>query len=211
MPVVKHRQTLSECGDRAPPSCRPGNRIAPRRWLDTALQRLCALNLVCDCISRHKLNTMAPVLNFLSDRLCGVPVAGICFAGHSASNFGSGARQRKAEPGPGSGSGNGRRQPAFSILRHRWETVMANRNHATLLAELEAAYALYSPRSRAINDTAKKYLIDGGSHQLRLTQALPVRASSPPAADTSRMRTVIRSWISGRATWGTCSGTTPRP
>jgi glutamate-1-semialdehyde 2,1-aminomutase len=55
---------------------------------------------------------------------------------------------------------------------------MADRDHTTLLAELGAAYALYSPRSRAIHETAKKYLIDGGSHQLRLTQPFPPRIVS---------------------------------
>jgi glutamate-1-semialdehyde 2,1-aminomutase len=55
---------------------------------------------------------------------------------------------------------------------------MANRDHTTLLAKLGAAYALYSPRSRAIDETAKKYLIDGGSHQLRLTQPFPPRIVS---------------------------------
>jgi glutamate-1-semialdehyde 2,1-aminomutase len=52
---------------------------------------------------------------------------------------------------------------------------MANRNHATLLSELETAYSLYSPRSHTLDDTAKRYLIDGGSHQLRLTKPFPPR------------------------------------
>jgi glutamate-1-semialdehyde 2,1-aminomutase len=55
---------------------------------------------------------------------------------------------------------------------------MANRDYTTLLAELRAEYVLYSPRSHAINETAKKYLIDGGSHQLRLTQPFPPRIVS---------------------------------
>jgi len=52
---------------------------------------------------------------------------------------------------------------------------MGNRNHAPLLAELQEAYARFAPRSGAIHDTAKQYLVDGGSHQLRLMQPFPPR------------------------------------
>jgi len=55
---------------------------------------------------------------------------------------------------------------------------MAHRNHAILLSELETAYSLYSPRSHALNNTATQYLIDGGSHQLRLTKPFPPRIVS---------------------------------
>ena len=55
---------------------------------------------------------------------------------------------------------------------------MANRNHAILLSRLETDYSRYSPRSYALDETAKQYLIDGGSHQLRLTKPFPPRIVS---------------------------------
>lgn len=52
---------------------------------------------------------------------------------------------------------------------------MGSRNHTRLLAELRDAYAHFSPGSGAINEAAERYLVDGGSHQLRLMQPFPPR------------------------------------
>jgi glutamate-1-semialdehyde 2,1-aminomutase len=50
-----------------------------------------------------------------------------------------------------------------------------NRDYAPLLAELAEAYSQYAPRSAALNEKAKEYLVDGGSHTLRLMQPFPPR------------------------------------
>jgi len=52
---------------------------------------------------------------------------------------------------------------------------MKTRDYTRLLAELTEAYAQHSPRSAALNERAKKYLVDGGSHALRLIQPFPPR------------------------------------
>lgn len=52
---------------------------------------------------------------------------------------------------------------------------MKTRDHTRLLAELAEAYTQHSPRSAALNEKAKKYLLDGGSHALRLMQPFPPR------------------------------------
>jgi glutamate-1-semialdehyde 2,1-aminomutase len=52
---------------------------------------------------------------------------------------------------------------------------MGDRKHARLLAEIQEAYADHSPKSGAIQDSARRFLIDGGSHQLRLMQPFPPR------------------------------------
>jgi glutamate-1-semialdehyde 2,1-aminomutase len=52
---------------------------------------------------------------------------------------------------------------------------MKTRDYAPLLAELVQAYAHHSPRSKAVNDEATRYLVDGGSHSLRLVQPFPPR------------------------------------
>ncbi len=49
------------------------------------------------------------------------------------------------------------------------------RDHTSLLAELAEAYTQHSPKSAALNEKAKKYLLDGGSHALRLMQPFPPR------------------------------------
>jgi len=59
---------------------------------------------------------------------------------------------------------------------------MGSTNHAPLLAGLREAYARYAPKSGAINEKAKKYLVDGGSHQLRLMQPFPPRIVSARGA-----------------------------
>jgi glutamate-1-semialdehyde 2,1-aminomutase len=51
-----------------------------------------------------------------------------------------------------------------------------------LLAELAEAYTKHSTKSAALNDRAKKYLVDGGSHTLRLTDPFPPRLVSAQGA-----------------------------
>jgi glutamate-1-semialdehyde 2,1-aminomutase len=52
---------------------------------------------------------------------------------------------------------------------------MKTKDYASLLAELAEAYAQHSPKSAALNEIAKKYQVDGGSHALRLMQPFPPR------------------------------------
>jgi len=52
---------------------------------------------------------------------------------------------------------------------------MKTRDYARLLAELTDTYARYAPQSRALNERAVKYQVDGGSHSLRLIQPFPPR------------------------------------
>jgi glutamate-1-semialdehyde 2,1-aminomutase len=52
---------------------------------------------------------------------------------------------------------------------------MKRRQHTQLMAELVEAYASYSPKSKAVNEHASGYLVDGGSHTLRLVQPFPPR------------------------------------
>jgi glutamate-1-semialdehyde 2,1-aminomutase len=59
---------------------------------------------------------------------------------------------------------------------------MVNRNHANLLTALGNEYARFSPRSSTVNEMALKCLVDGGSHQLRLTQPFPPRIVSARGA-----------------------------
>jgi len=49
------------------------------------------------------------------------------------------------------------------------------RDYAPLLAELAEAYSRYAPKSAALNERAKKHLVDGGSHTLRLIYPFPPR------------------------------------
>jgi glutamate-1-semialdehyde 2,1-aminomutase len=57
-----------------------------------------------------------------------------------------------------------------------------SRNHTRLLADLREAYARFSPKSGELNEMAKQYLVDGGSHQLRLMQPFPPRIVSARGA-----------------------------
>ncbi len=59
---------------------------------------------------------------------------------------------------------------------------MGSRNYTRLLAELRESYAKFSPTSGAIHNTASRYLVDGGSHQLRLMQPFPPRIVSAKGA-----------------------------
>ena len=52
---------------------------------------------------------------------------------------------------------------------------MKQRDYTPLLAKLAEEYSRYAPKSAALNEKAKKYLVDGGSHALRLIQPFPPR------------------------------------
>jgi glutamate-1-semialdehyde 2,1-aminomutase len=49
------------------------------------------------------------------------------------------------------------------------------RDHTRLLAELAEAYKKHAPTSAALNATAQQYLVDSGSHSLRLMEPFPPR------------------------------------
>jgi len=55
------------------------------------------------------------------------------------------------------------------------EESVNKRDYTQLLAELAEAYTQHAPQSAALNNEAQKYLIDGGSHALRLIQPFPPR------------------------------------
>jgi len=59
---------------------------------------------------------------------------------------------------------------------------MKARDHTRLLADLAEAYTRHSPRSAALHEEARKYLLDGGSHALRLIQPFPPRIVSARGA-----------------------------
>ena len=52
---------------------------------------------------------------------------------------------------------------------------MKTRDYSQLLAELFEEHSKRSPRSSAIHQTASDFLVDGGSHNLRLMQPFPPR------------------------------------
>ena len=52
---------------------------------------------------------------------------------------------------------------------------MKQRDYTPLMSELAAAYAKHSPKSAKLHKKALKYLIDGGSHSLRLLKPFPPR------------------------------------
>jgi glutamate-1-semialdehyde 2,1-aminomutase len=58
------------------------------------------------------------------------------------------------------------------------KSAIISRTHTRLLAELEEAYAQRFPKSASLNATAEKYLIDGGSHAIRLDRCFPLRVVS---------------------------------
>lgn len=60
--------------------------------------------------------------------------------------------------------------------------IMKTRDHTHLLAELAEAYSQHSPKSAALNERAKKSLLDGGSHAIRLIQPFPPRIVSAKGA-----------------------------
>ena len=59
---------------------------------------------------------------------------------------------------------------------------MHKRDYGPLLAELSEAYARHAPTSRALNERAKKHLVDGGSHTLRLVEPFPPRIATARGA-----------------------------
>ncbi len=59
---------------------------------------------------------------------------------------------------------------------------MPQRDHTRYLAELSEAYTRHSPRSAQINREAGRYLVDGGSHALRLMEPFPPRIASAHGA-----------------------------
>jgi glutamate-1-semialdehyde 2,1-aminomutase len=60
--------------------------------------------------------------------------------------------------------------------------MMKTRDYTPLLAELHEAYRQYSPVSQALDKEARKYLIDGGSHTLRLVPPFPPRITAAHGA-----------------------------
>jgi len=59
---------------------------------------------------------------------------------------------------------------------------MKKRDHAKLLALLAEDYEAHSPRSAAIHADALRYLVDGGSHTIRLLRPFPPRIVSANGA-----------------------------
>jgi glutamate-1-semialdehyde 2,1-aminomutase len=59
---------------------------------------------------------------------------------------------------------------------------MKKRDYTPLLADLADAYGRRAPRSRALNRRAFEYLVDGGSHTLRLMQPFPPRIAAAQGA-----------------------------
>ena len=59
---------------------------------------------------------------------------------------------------------------------------MKTRDHSRLKAELAEVYARHAPKCAALNERAKRHLIDGGSHALRLKQPFPPRIASARGA-----------------------------
>jgi glutamate-1-semialdehyde 2,1-aminomutase len=55
------------------------------------------------------------------------------------------------------------------------EEVMKSRDYTPLLAELSEAYVQHAPKSKRWNERARQYLVDGGSHNLRLIHPFPPR------------------------------------
>ena len=59
---------------------------------------------------------------------------------------------------------------------------MIKRDFKKLIEELHEEYSAKSPQSALINKKAKKFLVDGGSHALRLFQPFPPRIVSAGGA-----------------------------
>jgi glutamate-1-semialdehyde 2,1-aminomutase len=59
---------------------------------------------------------------------------------------------------------------------------MKQRNHSRLFAKLAEEYSNHAPKCAAMHERALKYLIDGGSHTLRLTHPFPPRPVSAHGA-----------------------------
>jgi len=59
---------------------------------------------------------------------------------------------------------------------------MTTRDYSRLLATLEEAYARHAPRSGALQQEALRFMVDGGSHTLRLIRPFPPRIVSAQGA-----------------------------
>jgi len=59
---------------------------------------------------------------------------------------------------------------------------LETRDHSRLIAVLSEAYARHAPQSARLNEQAKRCLVDGGSHSLRLTEPFPPRIASSHGA-----------------------------
>lgn len=59
---------------------------------------------------------------------------------------------------------------------------MKQRDHSRLLARMAEEYARRSPRSAELNAKALDYLVDGGSHAIRLLRPFPPRIASAGGA-----------------------------
>lgn len=59
---------------------------------------------------------------------------------------------------------------------------MKERDHSVLFAQLAEEYARRAPGSRALNEKANQFQVDGGSHALRLVQPFPPRIVSARGA-----------------------------
>ncbi len=59
---------------------------------------------------------------------------------------------------------------------------MKPRDYSRLLAELAEAYTRHSPRSAALHQEARRWMVDGGSHTLRLVEPFPPRIVSARGA-----------------------------
>ena len=59
---------------------------------------------------------------------------------------------------------------------------MKTRDHSRLVAELSETYAQHAPKCASLNERAKRHLLDGGSHAMRLTQPFPPRMTSARGA-----------------------------
>jgi glutamate-1-semialdehyde 2,1-aminomutase len=62
------------------------------------------------------------------------------------------------------------------------ERGMNGRNYTQLMAELVDDYERHSPRSAELDRVAREYLVDGGSHALRLIEPFPPRIVSAKGA-----------------------------
>jgi glutamate-1-semialdehyde 2,1-aminomutase len=59
---------------------------------------------------------------------------------------------------------------------------MEQHAYGALIAELAEDYARHSPASAAVQEWARRYLVDGGSHSLRLLQPFPPRIAAARGA-----------------------------
>jgi len=59
---------------------------------------------------------------------------------------------------------------------------MTSKRHARLLTDLADDYTRHAPTSGALNEQAKRWLVDGGSHTLRLIEPFPPRIKEAAGA-----------------------------